>query len=1352
MSEDEKHEDEAQHYPQLSEERLSDLRESSIRCRELLHQLSIHDGARVRDQMASFNIWAANMGVFRQGQQSIASRLSSAAEISKLVQQLLDTLKRNVEKELSRKEGEEESSSDSQSVDSSDRSSISSYKPIKSSRPSGPSEPSEDDDVAPSHSRTWTSIENIITSLRQLAITVQRAGNQHRRERTERFKSNNEELYRLFERCARQKVQHLFPNASTILKERMAWSVATRRIRFLYLNRHQKKISTLGKTAPPLQREPEPTEAVHIQATSPAGYQETRDIVSPSQIRPRTGINPKLEQHITNVHGNEVSESLRSTIVKHSKLHDQPALQDCPFCGGFPEELEEKYTDRDCREARKALEKHVEQHFITVALVLVPIEMEHQPDDENDDENSEAQRDNRSELDLDGIDVIPEVKCSNDDCDCKDDAKDSPLDRSAFDDDPSYSDDVDIQDEWEFRSDRKAYQDLADDMKLREYFKIETVQDAMEEIPADLSDLFSQSWSSIVKLSRTDKERAISLIQLATFSFRPLTVREISEAVLASEEVKDLPSSELPDQWDEIYVKERILDPCYSLLEARKQSPESPVEEWTIHLTHSSFKECYILQLDEPPAYRLNPAAITATLHSILARICITHLGYPHAWLKSTGDVGSFTDYAARFWNKHAEAGTPEIRHFIEYFFDDKASSWIAWRFWFDSTNDGWAGAKSDGDPAIPLCYAMELGFVEAAMAIIDKGEDRFNYNSSSRTALGVASSKGYEELARILVAQGAEVGVRDAHGRAAIHYAAMNGRLALVQFLIDNGADVNLQDDNGVSPFLAASANGHLSVMRQLIQNDADIHQLDKDGNDALFQASSNDHIEAARFLIEKGAHRQLSSYLSTSTTPPIFAAMKNSSSNMALLLLELEEDVNVKIGTKRQTILHVAISEGQTDIAKLLIDNVDLALQDADRQTPLFVACVYGRTEIVELLIQHKVNIMTPDKKRTTPLHAACANRHLEVARLLIDNGADATKVDVKGNTALAVAALAGALEIVRMFFEQGEGVSADYHSALLGASAGGHVDIVKLLIKWRDSESITGPDSKNSALMNASRNGHAGVVSLLLEVGAELDSPDAFGGTPLYEACRNGHLEVARLLVEKGADVNAATQRRQTPLMATCQTGSMYVDLAALLLDKGADINALNIDEMNAAFVAAESGQLEVLRLLLSRGADIFHRTVTGLLPIHVASQRGHSETVDLLIENGSDATVIYKDGNTPLILATIYHSVDVITVLLKHGAHINTQNVHGQTPLLIASRDGDAQIAELLVDHRANVSVADAEGRTPLFFASSNGHLEIVKLLLSNGADMTPNHEGRTPYDMASTHGHAEILELLGKPGS
>lgn len=83
-----------------SDETLSDIRKLSIRCRDILHQLSADDGSvdrpEAREVMANFNIWATNMGVFREGQQSLASRLKSAPQISDLVQQLLVALERDL--------------------------------------------------------------------------------------------------------------------------------------------------------------------------------------------------------------------------------------------------------------------------------------------------------------------------------------------------------------------------------------------------------------------------------------------------------------------------------------------------------------------------------------------------------------------------------------------------------------------------------------------------------------------------------------------------------------------------------------------------------------------------------------------------------------------------------------------------------------------------------------------------------------------------------------------------------------------------------------------------------------------------------------------------------------------------------------------------------------------------------------------------------------------------------------------------------------------------------------------------------------------------------------------------------
>lgn len=83
-----------------TDETLPDLRGLSILCRGLLRRLSATDvsvdAAEARDVMASFNLWAANMGVFRNGHHSLASRLKNTPQISGLLHRLLLMLRHDL--------------------------------------------------------------------------------------------------------------------------------------------------------------------------------------------------------------------------------------------------------------------------------------------------------------------------------------------------------------------------------------------------------------------------------------------------------------------------------------------------------------------------------------------------------------------------------------------------------------------------------------------------------------------------------------------------------------------------------------------------------------------------------------------------------------------------------------------------------------------------------------------------------------------------------------------------------------------------------------------------------------------------------------------------------------------------------------------------------------------------------------------------------------------------------------------------------------------------------------------------------------------------------------------------------
>ena len=59
---------------------------------------------------------------------------------------------------------------------------------------------------------------------------------------------------------------------------------------------------------------------------------------------------------------------------------------------------------------------------------------------------------------------------------------------------------------------------------------------------------------------------------------------------------------------------------------------------------------------------------------------------------------------------------------------------------------------------------------------------------------------------------------------------------------------------------------------------------------------------------------------------------------------------------------------------------------------------------------------------------------------------------------------------------------------------------------------------------SIHDAAHTGNIEAVKKHLASGADLNTKDSEGGTPLHHAAWNGHKEVAELLIEKGAVVNA------------------------------------------------------------------------------------------------------------------------------------------------------------------------------------------------------------------------------------
>ena len=88
----------------------------------------------------------------------------------------------------------------------------------------------------------------------------------------------------------------------------------------------------------------------------------------------------------------------------------------------------------------------------------------------------------------------------------------------------------------------------------------------------------------------------------------------------------------------------------------------------------------------------------------------------------------------------------------------------------------------------------------------------------------------------------------------------------------------------------------------------------------------------------------------------------------------------------------LHHAIQAGNTDLARLLVENgAEVGAIDSDGLAPLHLAAVQGERLLVELLLTSGADVDVRSAHGFTPLHLAVEGGFVEVAELLISYGAD-------------------------------------------------------------------------------------------------------------------------------------------------------------------------------------------------------------------------------------------------------------------------------------------------------------------------------------------------------------------------
>jgi ankyrin repeat protein len=236
-----------------------------------------------------------------------------------------------------------------------------------------------------------------------------------------------------------------------------------------------------------------------------------------------------------------------------------------------------------------------------------------------------------------------------------------------------------------------------------------------------------------------------------------------------------------------------------------------------------------------------------------------------------------------------------------------------------------------------------------------------------------------------------------------------------------------------------------------------------------------------------------------------------------------------------------------------------------------------------------------------------------------------------------------------------------------------------------------------------------------------------------------CREEQFQdVVKLLIRSGANVDAQDLDEDTSLHMAAQAGD--IDMVRLLISKKARVSVKNDAGKSALDLACAGNKSNVIEHLLKSGATC-EPDGAGRTELHEAIEgRCDARIIELFVSKGVNVNAKDNDGFSKFLcqrsqtsltpvgalhLAATRGDKNILQILINAGAAINVKSDSGLTLLHEAAKGSSAESVEHILGYGVDIEARDNDNMTPLAAAccNVNGSDDVVRVLLSAGANIS-----------------------------